>query len=114
MPLFDRLNIFNVFINPGGQLGGMLIRQKAFEEVGGFDHSLNAYEDWDLAIRMVIKGWKGVSVREPIYFYRHHSPSQRNVDSPNTRYAYKQLISKYPIMFQINALWKTFKFLRLS
>ena len=34
-----------------------LIRKAAFESVGGYDESLDAYEDWDLYLRLSLK-WR--------------------------------------------------------
>ena len=33
-----------------------LIRRHAFEEIGGYDESLDAYEDWDLYLRLSLVG----------------------------------------------------------
>lgn len=33
-----------------------LIRRSAFEDVGGYDDSLNTYEDWDLYLRLALLG----------------------------------------------------------
>jgi glycosyltransferase involved in cell wall biosynthesis len=106
--VFKQLNRFNVLIPVGGQLGGMLIKRKAFDQVGGFDPRLKAYEDWDLAIRLVLSGWKGVYVHEPIYFYRIHGSHQRNAEFSKTKEAYRQLCQRYPLMYPTNLLWKFF------
>jgi len=34
-----------------------LIRKRAFDDVGGYDESLDAYEDWDLYLRLSL-GWR--------------------------------------------------------
>jgi glycosyltransferase involved in cell wall biosynthesis len=44
--------------------------------VGGFDESMTGgYEDWDLWLRFVERGWRGVRVREPLFTWRRHSDS---------------------------------------
>lgn len=52
-----------------------LIRRECFEEVGGFEESLGGhYEDWDLWLKLSFRGYRGVRVREPLFFWRRHSP----------------------------------------
>jgi glycosyltransferase involved in cell wall biosynthesis len=51
-----------------------LVRCSCFEAVGGFDESMTGgYEDWDLWIKFVERGWRGVRVREPLFVWRRHS-----------------------------------------
>lgn len=51
-----------------------LVRRDRFEAVGGFDPSMTeGYEDWELWLKMAEQGWRGVRVREPLFFWRRHS-----------------------------------------
>ncbi len=51
-----------------------LIRRDRFEQLGGFDKSMTlGYEDWELWIRCVERGWRGVRVQEPLFIWRRHS-----------------------------------------
>jgi glycosyltransferase involved in cell wall biosynthesis len=51
-----------------------LVRRECFEAVGGFEESMRGgYEDWDLWIKFVERGWRGVRVREPLFVWRRHS-----------------------------------------
>jgi glycosyltransferase involved in cell wall biosynthesis len=51
-----------------------LVRRECFEAVGGFDDSMRGgYEDWDLWLKFVERGWRGVRVREPLFTWRRHS-----------------------------------------
>lgn len=51
-----------------------LVRRECFEKAGGFEESMTGgYEDWDLWIRFVEQGWRGVRVREPLFVWRRHS-----------------------------------------
>jgi glycosyltransferase involved in cell wall biosynthesis len=53
-----------------------LVRRERFEAVGGFDESMRGgYEDWDLWLKFVERGWRGVRVREPLFTWRRHSDS---------------------------------------
>lgn len=52
-----------------------LLRRDVFEEVGGFEESLGGnYEDWDFWLKVSFHGYRGVRVREPLFFWRRHSP----------------------------------------
>ncbi len=51
-----------------------LIRRDVFEEVGGFDASMtDGYEDWEFWVRLSARGYRGVRVAEPLFFWRRHS-----------------------------------------
>lgn len=51
-----------------------LVRRERFLEVGGFDESMrHGYEDWDLWLKFVERGWRGVRVAEPLFVWRRHS-----------------------------------------
>jgi glycosyltransferase involved in cell wall biosynthesis len=104
-------NRFSIYRDPGGQTGAALIRREAFDEVGGFDESLPAYEDWDLVIR-IYKKWKGKPIFEPLHFYRFHD----NQRTSRTRKAplHRYLEDKHPFMkiyiplvriFDFSVLW---------
>ena len=47
----------------------MVVRRAAFRELEGFDQSLALYEDWDLWIRLALRG-DGVGVDAPLLGYR--------------------------------------------
>jgi glycosyltransferase involved in cell wall biosynthesis len=49
-----------------------IIRKKAFDEIGGFDENriLFGHEDWELWIRMHIKGWKFYYINKILFDYR--------------------------------------------
>ena len=50
----------------------MLVRRDAFERVGGFDHALRGYEDFDLCARLKQEG-RFVFLDEPGMCYRIHA-----------------------------------------
>ncbi|MEM6883873.1 MAG: glycosyltransferase family A protein, partial [Verrucomicrobiota bacterium] len=52
-----------------------LFRKECWEAVGGYEESLNSYEDWNLWIQFVAKGWKWKVVREPLFLYRDRAGS---------------------------------------
>lgn len=51
-----------------------LLRRESYEQLGGFDETMTrGYEDWELWIRCVERGWRGVRVREPLFIWRRHA-----------------------------------------
>ncbi|HJU83895.1 MAG TPA: glycosyltransferase [Holophagaceae bacterium] len=62
-----------------------LLRREAFEAVGGFDPAWReGLEDYELWVRMLDRGYRGVLVPEPLLRYRRHGPS-RNLMSGSTQ-----------------------------
>lgn len=47
-----------------------LIRKSEFDKIGGFDESLNQFEDWDLYISLVKNGGKLCKLPETLFYYR--------------------------------------------
>ena len=70
---------------------GTIVSKEMFLNVGGFDSSLSALEDWDLWIRSVINGCSVTSVSSAIYEISHNENS-RNTNSNNV---YSKIRSKY-------------------
>ncbi|MEX0700437.1 MAG: glycosyltransferase [Acidimicrobiia bacterium] len=57
-------------------IGCVLMRRRAWEEVGGYDESMkDGHEDWELWIRMLRAGWTETAVRLPLFRYRKHGIS---------------------------------------
>lgn len=53
-----------------------LVRRERFEAAAGFNEGMTGgYEDWDLWLKFVERGWRGVRVREPLFVWRRHSDS---------------------------------------
>jgi hypothetical protein len=84
----DYINEFSQFLRPGGHItvngdvyanllvvdflengSNPLIRRQALIEVGGFDESLNAAEDWDILLRLAAR-YAFVAVPSPQILYR--------------------------------------------
>lgn len=61
-----------------GQHGvNILIAKEDFIKVGGFDESLEGWEEWDLFSRLAIAGYCGKRLEIPGFIYRFRSGSQR-------------------------------------
>jgi glycosyltransferase involved in cell wall biosynthesis len=49
----------------------LLLPKTAWEEAGGYDESMRqGYEDWEFNIRLGLGGWRGVTVKQPLFHYR--------------------------------------------
>jgi glycosyltransferase involved in cell wall biosynthesis len=60
-----------------------LLRRAALTEVGGYDPAFSrSHEDWDLFLRLVERGYRGVRVAEPLFRYRRHVAVSRNINTP--------------------------------
>ncbi len=57
---------------------GALVRRTAFEAAGGFA-DLPAWEDWDLWLRLLERGFVGVFVDDPLYMWRRHGSSRNTL-----------------------------------
>lgn len=47
-----------------------LIRRDALLEAGGYNSKVDGYEDWNLWIEILKRGWKMAVVNEPLFHYR--------------------------------------------
>jgi peptidoglycan/xylan/chitin deacetylase (PgdA/CDA1 family) len=64
---------------PESVCGGFALRRRAWQTVGGFDDHLEALDIWELALRLVAKGWRGEVVPAPLLVrvLREGSPQRR-------------------------------------
>ena len=69
-PEFDLSSLFKGNLFP---IHGALVRKNALEAVGGFDESLDIFEDWDLWIRLALAGYSFIPVKVWSVIYRKHS-----------------------------------------
>jgi glycosyltransferase involved in cell wall biosynthesis len=49
-----------------------MFHRKAFEDCNGYDEELKGWEDYDLWIRMGLKGYSGKRIPKPLFIYFHH------------------------------------------
>jgi hypothetical protein len=83
-----------------------LVRRDRFEAVGGFNESMTGgYEDWDLWLKFVGRGWRGVRVREPLFAWRRHSHATMIMSViQDHETLYRRLIDQHPDLFARHAL----------
>jgi len=58
--------------------GAALVRRSVLLEVGGYDESLagESYEDWDLWLRVLERGYRGAIIPEVLLYYRRRAGSR--------------------------------------
>jgi glycosyltransferase involved in cell wall biosynthesis len=77
-----------------------LVRREAFEQAGGFDTSLAGYEDWDLVLALVERGYGAAQLDSVVLEYRRHESSSLEGDRRNYRSNYRALRKKHAPLFQ--------------
>lgn len=79
-----------------------LVRREAFEAVGGFDATMTGgYEDWEFWVRCHARGYRGVRVAEPLFFWRRHS-QETMIHDAVTRHdqLYGQIIERHRELYE--------------
>lgn len=90
----------------GGALGGMLMRRGTCVNTV-CDESLHGREDWDLAIRLMEKGWRWKTISEALYCARVH---KQNLTWGAHEKAYvHELEKKCPLMELYLVSYRSFK-----
>jgi glycosyltransferase involved in cell wall biosynthesis len=74
-----------------------LVRREVFDRVGGFDPSWSlGYEDYELWLRMLDRGYRGVLVPEVLLRYRRHGHSRNALSPEQVRELHERLLCTYP------------------
>jgi glycosyltransferase involved in cell wall biosynthesis len=82
-----------------GGPGTMLIRREVFDAVGGFDPEVPGYEDWDLQLSALERGWHGRRVPQVTLEYRRHGPSGLAGDRAKHREIMRALRAKHAELY---------------
>lgn len=72
-----------------------LYPKAAWTEIGGFDESLNSWEDWDFVISIANQGYCGVRVPHPLLYYRLGAGSRRESMYADRTTMYANLSDKW-------------------
>lgn len=67
----------------------------AFEQVNGFDESLDLWEDWDYTIRLALQGYKGIRIPVPLFAYRYDTGQRREASLARAEELRLQIRGKY-------------------
>jgi glycosyltransferase involved in cell wall biosynthesis len=90
---------FDAYRGFGGQTVSALIRKTVFNEVGGYDTTLLTTEDFDMAIRILFKGWKCKPIFEPLHYHRIHKRQLSRKMRKLWKEKHARLLEdKYPLM----------------
>jgi glycosyltransferase involved in cell wall biosynthesis len=77
-----------------------LLRREVFEDTGGFDPAFEQYEDWELWVHALARGWQGRQVDAVTVAYRRHPGSKQVRDRHAYRGAYRQLRAKHGELYR--------------
>lgn len=73
-PEYDRARVLHGSIHPVTAL----YPTEVLREIGGFDPSWIVYEDWELQVRLAVRGHCGTPIPAPVLVYRNAAGSNRN------------------------------------
>jgi glycosyltransferase involved in cell wall biosynthesis len=88
--------------HPGPMFQAMLISADSFRQIGGFDETIVAYQEWDTAIRLG-KSFRFGYVNAPTFVYNCQGTDTISKDERRAAQGYKQVVRKHllPIMFKL-------------
>ncbi len=72
-----------------------LMRRELFEQTGGFDAQISAYEDWDFWLGALGKGWRGQNIDAVTLMYRRHGSTNYTGARAQYRKSYRLLRRKH-------------------
>jgi glycosyltransferase involved in cell wall biosynthesis len=73
----------------------VIISRKLLEDVGGYDESVQTHEDYDLWLRIALRGNVPVRISEPQALYRMH-PGQKSRNALNVAHAVVAILDRIP------------------
>ncbi len=80
-----------------------LTRRALFEDLGGYDQSMKAYEDWEFWLRALAHGWHGVKVPEVTFLYRRHGETMLTGARRRHRMWYRRIRAKHRDLYRRRA-----------
>jgi glycosyltransferase involved in cell wall biosynthesis len=75
-----------------------------FKQVGGFDESLPAFQDYDMWVRMLKQFGSGVKILDPLYVFDISHANERISASPRVQEGYKLFLAKHKVLMNNNHL----------
>ena len=76
-----------------------LARSEVFAQTGGFDPVFGAYEDWELWLHALARGWRGRQVPAVTLEYRRRAGSKQGTDRRGYRAAVRALRAKHSSLY---------------
>ncbi len=77
-----------------------LVRAEMIRDIGGYDPAFRHYEDWEIWLHALARGWRGRLVERPVLQYRKHGASKFDADRTEYRTLYRQLRRKHRSLYQ--------------
>lgn len=107
-------NLYKLFIyNYIGPTVTALIKRKCFFDVGMFDESMPAKQDYDLWIRILEK-YRIVGIEQPLFIYTRHTSYQITKNNNSILAGYKKIYEKNMDYFKNDFILNFFFYLRLA
>lgn len=76
-----------------------LVRMELFEDLGGYDPAFAGYEDWELWLHALARGWRGQRVERVTLLHRRHGSSRHLGARSRYRSIYRQLRRKHSDLY---------------
>lgn len=76
-----------------------LVRRELYEDVGGYDPAFKGYEDWELWLHALERGWRGRRVEAVTLLYRRHGSTMYLQVRPHYRATFRQLRRKHSALY---------------
>ncbi len=76
-----------------------LARTEVFAQTGGFDPAFGTYEDWELWLHALARGWRGRQVPAVTLQYRRRAGSKQGTDRRGYRAAVRALRGKHASLY---------------
>ncbi|MDX2369987.1 MAG: glycosyltransferase [Colwellia sp.] len=69
-----------------------------FKQIGGFDESLPAFQDYDMWVRMLKEFGDSIKIPEPLYVFDISHANERISSSPRVQEGYKLFLAKHRVL----------------
>jgi glycosyltransferase involved in cell wall biosynthesis len=76
-----------------------LVRREVLDDIGGFDESFEQFEDWELWVSALSRGWLGLQVDAVTIEYRRHGESKWHGDRKRFRTTMRRLRAKHKTLY---------------
>ncbi len=107
-------NLYKLFLyNYIGPTVTALIKRDCFFDVGMFDETMPAKQDYDLWIR-IVKKYKVIGIKQPLFIYTRHDSNQITKNYNLILAGYKRIYEKNKNYFKNDFIIKFFFYLKLA
>jgi len=96
MPSYDAYRLlYRHIIGPTA-----LMRRELFEDVGGYDPKFRGYEDWEIWLHALARGWYGHRVDAVTHLYRRHGQTMYHGARADYRAVFADLRRKHAALYR--------------